>query len=110
MSENKNVWVFSENQEFAAELLVKGSELANQLPARLVALLIGHGVESRVKELISYGADKVLVADHPQLETFHPDTYLGVLTNLVKEHKPEILPSRLDQTRKRTGRQTGNPS
>lgn len=91
MSENKNVWIFSENQELAAKLLAKGSELADQLQTRLVALLIGHGVESRAKELISYGADEVLVADHPQLETFCPDAYLGVLTNLVKEHKPEIL-------------------
>jgi len=91
MSENKGVWVYSENEDLAIEMLSKGSELASKLQGQLVALLIGHDVTSRAHELISYGADKVIVADRPQLETFHIDAHLGIVTSLVKEHKPEIL-------------------
>ena len=91
MGENKGVWVYSENEDLAIEMLGKGSELASKLQTQLVALLIGHDVKSRANELINYGADKVIVADDPQFKTFHSDTYLGIVTNLVKEHKPEIL-------------------
>jgi electron transfer flavoprotein alpha subunit len=91
MGENKGVWVYSENKDLAIEMLNKGSELANKLQTQLSALLIGHDVKSRANELISYGADRVIVADDPQLKTFQSDTYLGIVTNLVKEHTPEIL-------------------
>ena len=91
MGENKGVWVYSENKDLAIEMLNKGSELANKLQTKLSALLIGYDVKSRANELISYGADKVIVADDPQLKTFQSDTYLGIVTNLVKEQNPEIL-------------------
>jgi electron transfer flavoprotein alpha subunit len=91
MGENKGVWVYSENKDLAIEMLNKGSELASKLQTQLSALLIGYDVKSRANELISYGADKVIVADDPQLKTFQSDTYSGIVTNLVKEHKPEIL-------------------
>src|SRR4030067_173313 len=91
MGENKGVWVYSENKDLAIEMLNKGSELANKLQTKLSALLIGYDVKSRANELISFGADRVIVADDPQLKTFQSDTYLGIVTILVKEHKPEIL-------------------
>jgi len=91
MSEHKGVWVYSENKDLTIEMLGKGSELANKLQTQLNALLIGHEVKNQANELIGYGADKVIVVDNPQLKTFQSEPYLGVMTNLVKEHKPEIL-------------------
>jgi len=91
MSEHKGVWVYSENKDLAIEMLGKGSELAGKLQTRLSALLIGHNVKNQASELIGYGADKVIVVDNSQLKTFQSEPYLGTLTNLVREHKPEIL-------------------
>lgn len=91
MSEHKGVWVYSENKDLTIEMLGKGSELASKFQTQLSALLIGHDVKNQANELIGYGADKVIVVDNPQLKTFQSEPYLGIVTNLVKEHKPEIL-------------------
>jgi len=91
MSEHRGVWVYSENKDLTIEMLGKGSELASKLQTQLSALLIGHDVKNQTNELIGYGADKVIVVDNPQLKTFQSEPYLGAVTNLVKEYKPEIL-------------------
>ena len=71
MGENKGVWVYSENKDLAIEMLNKGSELANKLQTKLSALLIGYDVKSRANELISFGADRVIVADDRSLKPFN---------------------------------------
>jgi len=91
MSEHRDVWVYSENKDLTIEMLGKGSELASKLQTALTALLVGHDVKNQANELIGYGADKVFVVDNSQLKTFQSEPYLGAVTNLVKEHKPEIL-------------------
>lgn len=91
MSEHKGVWVYSENKDLTIEMLGKGSELASKLQTQLSALLIGHDVKNLANELISYGADKAIVVDNPQFKAFQAETYLGVVTSLVREHKPEII-------------------
>jgi len=91
MSEHKGVWVYSESKDLTIEMLGKGSELASKLQTKLSTLLIGHDVKNQANELIGYGADKVMVVDNPQLKTFQSEPYLGAVTSLVKEHKPEIL-------------------
>jgi len=91
MSEHKGVWVYSENKDLTIEMLGKGTELASKLQTQVSALLIGHDSKNQANELIGYGADKVVVVDSPQLKAFQSELYLGAITNLVKEHKPEIL-------------------
>jgi len=91
MSEHKGVWVYSENKDLTIEMLGKGSVLASKLQTQLSALLIGHDVKSQAAEVIGYGADKVIVVDNLQLKTFQSEPYLGAVTSLVKEYKPEIL-------------------
>jgi electron transfer flavoprotein alpha subunit len=92
----RGVWVFAEQKRgrlsgVAAELLGKGRELADSRGAELTAVVFGHGTEAVSRELVSLGADRVFAADHPVLELFHDDAYAGVLTDLVREHRPEIL-------------------
>jgi len=91
MSEHKGVWVYSENKDLTIEMLGKGSEFASKLQTQLSAILIGHDIKKQANELIGYGADKVIVVDNSQLKIIQSEPYLGVLTNLVKEHKPEIV-------------------
>jgi len=73
------------------ELLGKGSELAGKLNTQLTAVLLGHDVKDQAKELVGYGAQKVLVVDNPQLKEFHADPYLSALTQLAQRHKPELF-------------------
>ena len=91
MSENKGVWVFSENYNLALEMLGKGREIANTLKTELVAVLVGCNVQEKANDLIKYGADKAYLVDNPALERFQAEAYLSVLHNLAANYKPDIL-------------------
>jgi electron transfer flavoprotein alpha subunit len=90
------VWVYIENDSSAIadvslELLGKGRELADQLRSELVALIIGHDVSDLAPQLIACGADKVYVAEHPQLEYYLTLPYTRIATELIHEYQPSIL-------------------
>ncbi len=95
-SDYKDVWVFVEQidgeiQSIAYELLGEGRKLADDLGMNLCAVLLGSNIEAKSSELISRGAEKVYVADKPELEYFQDEPYAAVLIDLVKKHKPNIL-------------------
>ncbi|QQO10872.1 electron transfer flavoprotein subunit alpha/FixB family protein [Breznakiella homolactica] len=91
------VWTLAEqhNGQLKAvsfELLSRGRALADKLKVPLVSVLIGDGVdESRLRELIERGADKVYAVQDPKLSHFVCETYAKVLGRLIDEHKPSIL-------------------
>jgi len=91
MSKHLGVWAYSENSELMFELIGKGRQLASKLQTQLTAIMLGYNVEHQAKELIGYGAHKVIVVDDPQLKEFHVETYLSALTQLSKQHKPELF-------------------
>ena len=96
MSENKNIWVFIEQDEgkladVSLELVAKGRELADRLGSELCAVLCGAGVEGLTTDLIERGADKVLLAEHEELRLYRTLPYAKVLTRLVRENTPYIL-------------------
>ncbi len=92
----KGVWIFAEQRNgqlanVAKELLGEGRKLADELGEPLVAVLLGHNIESEAKQLVAYGADQVFVADAPQLEHFLEDSYTQVLVDLVQKERPNII-------------------
>lgn len=92
----KGVWVFAEQHEgkqanVTLELLGEGRKLADQLNEPLVAVLLGRGIESLAKKLIIHGADKVYLADAPELENFLEDSYAQVIVDLIKKERPNII-------------------
>ncbi len=94
VGEYKGVWVVGEfvhgeYDKVTFELLGKGRELADTLGTELVCVVLGKGIDEH--EPIYYGADKVIVVDHPSLENFLPEPYSKILVELVKEYKPEII-------------------
>lgn len=96
LSSYEGVWVFAEQREghlaeVTLELLGEGRKLADTLGQQLVAVLCGHELGGLAGELIAYGADRVYVADHPDLRYFLEDPYTQVLTDLINEHKPNIV-------------------
>lgn len=96
LEDYRNVWVFAEQRDgvltrVARQLVGKARELADTLGAKVVAVLLGHNVDNLAQELIWYGADEVLVADHPLLEHYRTDAYTKAFASLVQEKKPEIV-------------------
>ncbi|NLW46277.1 MAG: electron transfer flavoprotein subunit alpha [Firmicutes bacterium] len=92
----KGVWVFAEQRggklaNVTLELLGEGRKLADELKEPLVAVILGKGIESLSKKLIAQGADKVFVADAPELESFLEDSYTQVIVDLVKQERPNII-------------------
>lgn len=96
IADYKGVWVFAEQrdgelQKVSLELLGKGKELAEKLGVELTALLLGSEIDDIAKELITYGADKVIYADSPLLKHYTTDGYTKVICNLVNDAKPEAI-------------------
>lgn len=96
MNDSKGLWVFAEQRQgkintVTFELLGKGRELADKLGTEVTAILLGFEVEGLCKELIAYGADRVILADDRSLEDYRTDTYTHVICEQVKKLKPEIF-------------------
>ena len=96
IEEFKNVWVFCEQREgkmmpTSFELISEGRKLANELGVKLCGLLLGDGIEGIARELGGYGADEVIVCDHPLLKTYTTDAYAKVICDAISELKPEAF-------------------
>jgi len=92
----QGVWVFAEqkNKQIAPvvlELLGKGKELAEKRECLLTAVLLGDEVAALADELIAFGADQVIVANHPKLKDFIDTTYTEAFYQLAEKYKPEII-------------------
>ena len=92
----RGVWVFAEQKEgqianVTLELLCEGRKLADILGEPLCAMLLGDQVAKLARDLICCGADKVYLAQSPQLAVVIEDSFTEVITGLIKEHKPNIV-------------------
>lgn len=92
----KSVFVFAEQREgviqsVALELLGKGRDLAEALGEKLVAVLLGHNISDKVNHLIEYGADEVIVLDHPNLEHYLTEQYSQALYQVITAFRPSIF-------------------
>ncbi|NLB32334.1 MAG: 4Fe-4S binding protein [Tissierellia bacterium] len=96
LSEYKGIWVFAEQRygklkSVTLELLGKAKELSNSLNVSVTAVLLGHKVKEICKDLISYGADEVLLIDEEWLNDFNDHIYGEIMTELISQYKPEIV-------------------
>jgi electron transfer flavoprotein alpha subunit len=73
------------------ELLGKGRELAGKLGGENVALLLGSEVEGIARELARYGAERVVVAEDPNLGEHHPEVWSRALQSVVERARPHVL-------------------
>lgn len=90
------VWVFCEFTHgelvgVSTELLGIGRKLADARGVKLSGVLFGHMTSDSAETLIAHGADIVYRVDNPGLELFTDDMYEKILSDLIKEYKPEII-------------------
>ncbi len=93
---SKNIWVFCEQrdgqlQSVALELLGIAGELARKIDVKVGALLLGHNVQSQIKELIAYGADQVYVVDDEALAQYTTEAYAQAVYQMTTEYEPATL-------------------
>jgi len=96
MTDRKDIWVFIEQTDgqiadVSLELLAKANELAQTLSSQVWGLLFGKQVENLAEKVVHYGADKVLVADHPELELYRTLPFTRVAVDLTRQYQPYIF-------------------
>lgn len=72
-------------QPVGLELLGAGRQLADKLERPLSALVLGYNLGDIPKTLIAHGADKVYVADHPDLEQYRTLPYRRVICDSLEQ-------------------------
>ena len=93
---NKDIFVVIEQrsgaiQKVSIELIGEASKLAAELGEGVVAVLAGHQVAGLADTLIQYGANKVLVVDHPVLEHYTTEPYAKAMTHIIHTYGPNIV-------------------
>jgi len=91
----KKIMVFVETrndviQTVGHELIGKARDLADFQKGSVVAVVLGDNItESQAKELISYGADEAIIANHKLLKTYMNEPYTRILVEIVRDIKPD---------------------
>jgi len=103
LSGYKGVWVFVELMEspddakrprikpVTFELLSVGRRLADELGEELSAVLLTDKNYGFEKELGAYGADKMYLAENPELYEYNTDIFATAIIALVNKHKPAAM-------------------
>ena len=96
LEQYKGVYIYAQQVDnelssIAFELIGKAKELAKDLDTDVTAVLIGYKVGNLVDSLAEYGADKVIVVDDPELETYRTEPYAHALASVINEYKPDIM-------------------
>lgn len=96
ISAYKDIYVFAEQrggiiQGIAFELLGKARDLANATDQQVVAILAGHHISAKAKDLIAFGADKVIIVDDPALADYLTEPYTQAITAAIHQYKPAVL-------------------
>ena len=96
MSDYKNVMAFVETENGQAknvglEMVVGARQLADAVGEKVVAVVVGSGVDAAVKAAVSYGADQVLVVDGADFADYSTEGYTYALAQLVNKYKPATL-------------------
>ena len=94
--ESHGVFVFAQQVDktitnVSYELIGKGKEIAVELDTKVSAVLVGSGIKELAQNLVEYGADRVIVIDDEELETYTVEPYTQALTAAVTAYNPEIL-------------------
>ena len=91
------IWTFAEQyggrlERVAFELLSRGRLLADKRGGKLASIVIGSNVDpAGIRELFERGADKVYLANHPDLAYYLNENYANVLVHFIQTYRPEIM-------------------
>jgi len=90
-----NVFVYCELEEgkpvdVSLEILTKGRSLADQIGAKLEAIVLGTQLKNIEKELFEYGVDIVHIGDDKSLAPYLTLPHAAIVAGIFKQEKPRI--------------------
>lgn len=92
----RGILIFAEQREgelhnVALELLSLGRNLSDKLNEKLYAVIIGHEIDAKTKELTEYGADVIYSASDTKLKEYQTLPWTKIVCDLISNVKPEIV-------------------
>ncbi len=94
MSNNVWVWIEQSNGQadsIAWESLGAACRIAGEGGGQVTALVLGQNVGHLAQQALTYGANRVLIADDVTLKGFRLEPYAAVLVKLIQEQPPAAL-------------------
>jgi electron transfer flavoprotein alpha subunit len=94
---HSKIWVFIEQRqgqlaEVGLELLGKALELACPAGWKVGCVLLGHPLRSELcEQLLSFGADEVLIGFHPLLSSYCSQSCVKALEGWIRKCEPEVF-------------------
>jgi electron transfer flavoprotein alpha subunit len=90
------VWVIAEQrggklQDVSLELVSEGRKVADRLPAKLNAVLLGTNITGLAPILAHHGADRVWLLDSSSLADYCPEFYTDALADLIRANQPNVV-------------------
>ena len=73
------------------EAVSEGRRLAQQINCPVTAVVMGSGVAVAAEALQSYGPDRILVVEDPQLSEYLTDAYTNALAAVITKEDPAIV-------------------
>jgi len=94
--EARNLWVLIEHKEgkvatVSFEAVGLARKLADASSQEVWAVVLASGAPGFTDDLVHAGADVVLTAEDPRLDTYRDDPYTDALVHLVNEYKPSAF-------------------
>ncbi|MFT8871790.1 MAG: electron transfer flavoprotein subunit alpha/FixB family protein [Sporolactobacillus sp.] len=96
-AENQNVWVYIDTKSdgsvknVSLELIHGAKTLLKNDSEKVVAVVIGSGVQATVDTVKKYGADQILTVDDDAYKTFNAQNYAYALSVLVRDDTPSAV-------------------
>ena len=97
VNKTNDFWVLIETNEdgtaknVGLELLTPGRDLADKQEGKLVAVVIGNNVDAAVDAANAHGADKILVVEGEEYQSYSTDAYAIALVELVEKYGPRAM-------------------
>ncbi len=92
----KSIWVFGDYRNYyqnrvTLQLISKAMELGRTINAEVCAVVLGYDLDEYIMEYTAHGADRILVIDDPELESYSTERYLTVMEALARERDPDMI-------------------
>ena len=96
MSEWRGISVFIEQdngelERASLEILTRASELGKKFNEEVLGILLGHELDNLIREVSRYGADKLVVVEHPDLRHYNSDAYTETMAYIINKYRPRYL-------------------
>lgn len=78
-------------EETSLEILGRVRELGDKFNIPVSAFLLADSARDIVKNIYSYGADRIIYVENPLFRSYHSDLFSETLVRLIRKYKPRYL-------------------